>query len=52
MERPNLDDLLREQDEFIGPKQPPKGPKMAGSGPYWTPTDQEIKEQFPNLFRK
>ena len=26
--RPTLDDLLREQDEFIGPPEPPQGPKM------------------------
>ncbi|GGH63616.1 hypothetical protein GCM10011341_38850 [Frigidibacter albus] len=29
MKRPTLDDLQREQENFIGPPKPPRGPKFA-----------------------
>jgi hypothetical protein len=52
MDRPTLDDLQREKNAFIGPPEPPQGPKMPGSGPYRTPSHDEIMDEFPNLFQK
>ena len=50
MSRPTFEELITEQDAFIGPKEPPRGPKMKGSGPYWNPTDAQIRSQFPGIF--
>jgi hypothetical protein len=52
MDRPTLDDLQSEKNAFIGPPEPPQRSKMQGSGPYRPPSDYEIRDEFPNLFRK
>lgn len=52
MGRPTLDDLQREQSEFIGPMEPIQPPKMQGSGNSVSVTPDEIRKQFPNIFQK
>lgn len=50
MDRPTYDDIMKERAEFIGPHEPPRGPKIRGSGPYWAPTNAEIRDQFQRIF--
>lgn len=50
MERPTLDDLQREQREFIGPPAPRQPPKMPRSSETKIISSKELKEQFPRLF--
>lgn len=41
--RPNLDDLQREQREFIGPREPRQQPKMPRSGKPFIMTKEHIE---------
>ena len=52
MKRPTLDDLQREEAEFIGPPVPSTRPKMQGKGEQQTVKAEYVVQQFPGLFQK